>query len=267
MIMTHAMRYFGVFLILACLLPACYEPQDGCLDIRATNFDPTADNPCDNCCSYPNLVIRCTHVAGSGKFSDKPKFADVNGDSFSVEQVRFVISDVSLELSDGSVINITDTVQYIEDTDTTLLPDSYAVLSTGIFDATVGTLPAQGTFTKLHFKVGVVPDWIWPGGFPTGHPIADATLYDQTFGYRYNTLTINRFDPEETTSFVLLTPDYLVDVTVPFGTPVEAKEGYDTTVKLKIDHQKWFTGIDLSASNAEILDLIFQNTPTVFSIE
>lgn len=267
MIMTHMMRYTSVFAVFVCLLSACYEPQEGCLDIRATNFDPTADDPCDNCCTYPNLVIRCTHMAGSVKFTDLPKFADINNDSFSIEQVRLVISDVTLVRDDGSSINITDTVTYVEGTDTTLLPDSYAILSTGIFDATVGTLPAEGTFVKLRFKVGVVPDGIWPGGFPTGHPLTDATLYDQTFGFRYNTLTINRFDPEATTNYILLTPGYLAEVEVPFTTPLDAREGYDTIVKLKIDHQKWFTGIDLSASDGDILDLILQNTPTVFSIE
>ena len=38
-------------------LTACFEPQEGCTDIAATNFDASADENCTDCCTYPKLQL------------------------------------------------------------------------------------------------------------------------------------------------------------------------------------------------------------------
>ena len=41
-------------------LTSCFEPQEGCLDISAVNFDASADKDCDKsgcACIYPKLQV------------------------------------------------------------------------------------------------------------------------------------------------------------------------------------------------------------------
>ena len=60
-------RYLIIALaaVLALGLSACYEPEEGCLDVAAKNFQVDADLNCpDDCCEYPNLKLLLSHRVG-----------------------------------------------------------------------------------------------------------------------------------------------------------------------------------------------------------
>ncbi|MFK7937729.1 MAG: hypothetical protein AB8G22_29700, partial [Saprospiraceae bacterium] len=45
---------------------SCGEPKVGCLDIAATNFGADSDDPCEDCCTFPNLKIQFIHRISQG---------------------------------------------------------------------------------------------------------------------------------------------------------------------------------------------------------
>ena len=62
MISAKPKFHLFLFICLACCFAGCYEPIEGCLDVRATNFDLNADRSCpDNCCEYPELRLKLLH--------------------------------------------------------------------------------------------------------------------------------------------------------------------------------------------------------------
>ena len=65
---TDNLRGIVISFFLAVGLLSCYEAIEGCLDSQAVNFDFSADNACDGCCSYPNLIINFNRVFGKRDF-------------------------------------------------------------------------------------------------------------------------------------------------------------------------------------------------------
>jgi len=89
-------------LISLSLLPACYEPQSGCLDNEALNYDLDADNPCSDCCEYPSLVLDVQHrfitdSTTAGIIPGSSVHLDDFGNPFRIKQFRCFISNIHLQ--------------------------------------------------------------------------------------------------------------------------------------------------------------------------
>ncbi len=266
--------YKYLFVIwLAAMFLGCYEPQEGCLDIKATNFDATADEPCPLCCEYPKLVLQCVHYVDTNKLSVSGLWKDAADVPFAVNLVRFFVSDVTLVRADNSEVTVSDSMKYALEGDTFYLPKRFDLMNTQQFTFTIGTFPAEGVYTKIKFKVGIeLPEGVQPAGFPTSIPsLATLGMFDvNLFAYYNNVLTIDRDTSslEDLKSYVLATSDYMANVELTFPQPLDAKEGFNTTVKLHLDHSKWFTGVSINSdSEAEIVEKILTNTPSVFLLE
>lgn len=52
-------------LLLILSFAACYEPQDGCLEAWATNYNLLADTPCGDCCTKPKLTWKQSFVVSA----------------------------------------------------------------------------------------------------------------------------------------------------------------------------------------------------------
>ena len=90
-----------------------------------------------------------------------------------------------------------------------------------------------------------------------------------SYNYYYNVLDIDKDTTEAGTDLqrFVLGAGYEVTVELNFPVPLVAKEGFDTKVKLRIDHAKWFDGVLLDGDLSQNLDHIKENTPFVFSLE
>ena len=80
-------------ILMAVLLSACYEPTEGCLDVRATNFDLDADEGCADCCTYPELSLRFENVwvypDSVAPLRLHTFYVDAVGNPFRFERIRF----------------------------------------------------------------------------------------------------------------------------------------------------------------------------------
>jgi hypothetical protein len=90
---TVQAKYF-IFIMLLYGLQGCYEPQEGCMDVYASNFEVSADRDC--CCTYPQLRILNDFVLDTSDFSQSSFLYDVNNTAFLVRNVALGMYDIQI---------------------------------------------------------------------------------------------------------------------------------------------------------------------------
>jgi hypothetical protein len=275
----------GVILmvVLAVLvLSGCYEPKEGCLEVEATNFDVSADNPCDACCEFPKLILEVKHQVVLPTQPDTI-FGFVYGKAypapfdtthfFKISRSRFFISNVRLVDKDGNETGVTDTIELeIPAGVFRVVENNFAKIDRDIFQPrTLGVTPANGTFEQVRFVMGLENDFVQlhPASVPEGHPLSnkgDTLIYKAGLGYVSN-LLIFRKDTLSDTSPLELRMTEPVQITLPLATTFSTKKGFDIKLTLSVDYLAWWQGVDLKQDDpATIRAKIVQNLPKAFSI-
>lgn len=252
--MTITRFLWAIVLLLG--FTACYEKEEGCLDISATNFDVSADKPCpDDCCEYPvlrlNMLSQYSDIANDTAYNfTKNKLFEVPGmpgDSFSVSRLRYFISNVKL-FRDGEAFRVADTIDLIFGTDKEPFIDDFSVLEPGSSsNVTLGTFPYTGEFDEIRFNFGLegLVTGANPDSIPSSHPLSlsiDSTLWNINGGYQ--------------SAYIALFRDQVAEDSIPFqltGTvelefvssePIIITGGFDHQLNFAVDFYQWFTGVD-----------------------
>ena len=266
------------------LIVGCYEPKEGCLDISASNFDVSADDPCPDCCTYPKLSLEVLHRVvlqdpdTTLKFSYDslyviPAVPDVE---VRFQRVRFYLSGLKLQRG-GESFGVTDSLDLRvpgvgTDSVTIAVENNFALLDRDLPQARIlGVFRENGQFDGLRFQIGLPPAIrsADPASAPASHPLrvqADSLLWEDGTGYLAGKIVFFRDTLPGTDSTVvrLLEP---VEVVLPLAEPVFLDEGFDVAVTLQIDYLRCFEGIDLETADPEaIAAALVNNLPNAFSI-
>lgn len=240
---------FG-FLLLFSLI-GCYENEEGCLDISATNFDVTADIPCpDTCCLFPNLRISFDNVLGyppdtmydyaNDKYFDLPGMPE---DSIAISRVRFFISDVEL-ISDGTSFRVTDELEvYVNNSKVVVIDDFGLIEPQRSPEVTIGTFPYTGSFDEVRFSIGVDPDLVLlnTDSIPSNHTLSiqsDSTLWNVNTGYQ--TWYMELFTSQMATDSTLVLSSGKFPLSFTLDTPIEVPGGFDLILDFQLDWRSWF---------------------------
>jgi hypothetical protein len=85
-------------------ISSCYEHEDGCRDINATNFSVKVDIDCENeCCTYPEVQIQMQLVMNSEIIDTSRFFPLDDGDSIRIKMLRIFFSDFKFTNEDGKI--------------------------------------------------------------------------------------------------------------------------------------------------------------------
>jgi len=261
-------------------LQSCFEPQEGCLDVGATNFDPTADNPCEDCCTYPILTLSLSHRFGENSFNFNTFYA-VDPDStdfFTIQQMRFYLTNFHFENATTSV-GVEDILQIETTTGTDLeVEDNFTLVTRDDFNFELGDFRSTGTFDTLRFYVGLEADvnQALPSStnLSSDHALAytsDSTNWVDGFGYVFNEIIIDSIEGQEEplrlNIFEVdnLGANNLVEIKIPYAITIDF--GRNVTIPIKIDYEKWMEGINfVGDTEQKIMEEIVNNTKNVFSI-
>ncbi|MEL6864529.1 MAG: MbnP family protein [Bacteroidota bacterium] len=273
--MRYPSSYLFLLLLLLSGLPACFESEEGCLDIAATNFDASADDPCPDCCTYPSLQLSINHQMGDTvlRFGD-PYVTDGN-ELFRVARIRFYLSELEL-WQDGQYLGVSDTLVIDTDNgpDTTMLTisDNFALINRNQFNYTFGNVSFNGTFDSLRFKVGLDAqvNGADPVSIPSGHPLevsTDSMYFNVDSGYVFNQIWLQKDTTAntDTTYLSIGLNERLVEVALPID--VSFSPGFDVDIAIDIDYLTWFTGINfVDDSDDDLVTKIVSNTAQAFSL-
>ena len=207
---TNSSRANWVLSILTLLLfaQACYEPQAGCLDVEAVNYDFSADENDAADCIYPELRLRFEHVYSypdttvSLRLQDT-FYLDEAGNPFRLDRFEFLLSDIRLQLADGSTLEVSDEIAiYIESDEGRVnelfVTDNFAFGTTAnSSNITIGTVRKSATVNALNFFVGVAgqANQAIADSFPVTHPLglSDSLIYfNRDSGYVFQLVELFR---------------------------------------------------------------------------
>lgn len=270
-----------IFLLTFCIfLSSCDEPKTGCLDIAATNFAADADDPCEDCCTFPTLKIQFLHRITQGDTTLNLQYDSaytINGtDFFRIKNIRYILSDLEFVRADGSAVTVLDTVELTIPNapgDTTLKtrPDNFVVVEADNFQAiTVANYRESGNFVGLQFNIGIPePDnQAIPTSLVDDHPLNSDSLYLGTgLGYIFNEFSFVR-DTTPTTKCELVQINGESQLkTISLDTTFTARESFDVQVILAVDYAEWLTTVDISNhSTTKIAEEITTNINKSFTL-
>lgn len=256
--------------VLGLLWSGCQEPVEGCLDIEASNFDPTADRDC--CCTYPSLLMNLTYRAGEANFSLNTPYEMNGGDTVVFRRAAFYVSDVKVFQGAFEAVpqdtffvysvsnNRLDSIEYI---------GNFALVNRSGFSVNLGSFREEGLFDKVQFRIGLNDDLNdQPIDQLTGRSRlaiqADSmhTFSDEGFLFLKFEVYIPSLDRE-----FELTLDGSAGPII-FEGPIEmvSQIGFDKSFRLTIDYLDWIDGIDFGTdSEEEMMQKLLDNIPIALS--
>lgn len=242
------------FLLLSGIFTACYEPQEGCRDIAATNFDASADKDCD-CCTYPDLQIGVSQHYDTQLYVENNVYTTSNGHPFILKNVSFYLSDFQL-FQNGTGYVVSDTAglytfsQFGNDTLREIFTDDFILVRRIPLINVAGSFRNDGIFDKIQFRVGLDDnaERVIPSRAPAGHPLrtqADSLWHGRTEGFVFLQVVVARdtFAGTIPDTISLKKADLNNAVFSATGT-FKHETGYDFNIILDVDHKKLLQGID-----------------------
>jgi hypothetical protein len=256
----------SVFLLLF-LFSQCQQTKKGCLDVRATNFDVTADKPCtDNCCVYPNIVVEAEYVTDGVKFKADSLYKLPNGDTIKILDIQFYLSDFQLINTSNKAFNVIESTFLYREKDTIQVLNNFTLAgrSNG-FSFKLGAFNTIDKFTKLRFKMGLndTLNKAIPSKMPTSSPLSIKTdsLYNKTTkSYIFNRIVIARGQRLKDTMRLYISTPKDIGITK----NINNKEGFDVSIPLIVNYLAFFKDVNFSATENAIKEKIVSNYDKVF---
>jgi hypothetical protein len=265
--------FFGLGSLFGC------EEDPGCLDVQATNYQVDAEDPCGDCCEYPELRVSLRHrwvrEDTTLAFGNDTTLFFLNGYSLQFPTVQYYLTNIRLVRADGTEVMLDNeldvTIGSGTDTSTVTIPDNVVLVEAGSFRTYVpGSYRYEGSFTELRFEVGVTEPALraTPNAFPDNHPLAARTpaMYSAADGYTFSRIAVLT-NPVDTLPRVIKTTESQTVQTVSLPIVFTLDRGFNTSISLAVNYRAWFSGVDWdSQSDAEIAGLIVGNQPSSFSV-
>ena len=266
---TSSLRPAWLSLALLMSLIACNQPEEGCLDIQAANYNVEADRPCAGCCTYPTFRVDLLHKVIRGDTEenllfDSLAYTDGGGQRFGLLSLKFYLSRLRLVRSGGEAIPSFDTIglrfpQMPGDTLVFPVEDNFALADPANFRQRVmGAFRAQGQMEEIRFLWGL-PDTANaadPAYVPEGHPLSDEEMYiNGEEGHIFSRLEVFTLTSPTDTVRTLLEisgEDKLRQLAFPASFYLDP--GFSPVMVFRINYADWFAAIDLEGKSEEEME-------------
>lgn len=268
----HYKQFLYISLILL-LITSCSEKEEGCLDIKATNFDASADKDC--CCTYPSLVLNFSHKFDTLSFRVDEEYTLNEVDTFTVSSITMLFSGIH-PLKNGATSFVEDTIhiQLDDGIGNQLLEieDNFILVKPTRFEYEVGTFSEPNTYDEIELDFGlkgdlnrIVPDSV----HQSDHVLRSESdsIWNETekYFYLYMNVTPDKDQPDLTKEVIISGENNQIELLL--DGPLLADVGYDFDVNVQIDYKLLFSGIDFVADDSiNIANMIQQNLANSISI-
>lgn len=243
-------RRLGLWALLGLLLCSCGRPVEGCLDIRAVNFQADADRDC--CCEWPSLSFNVNHRVGESNHDPSAAYANALGQAWRMPAPVLLLSGFRLHFAGQPALPLLDTMLLVDPNG----PSSWwrrdqVILDRDVSRFTAGRFIGSGYLDSVTFLIGLAPglEAFPPDRFPEGHPLRSDRfgLWEEGAGYSGALARFLVPPMEQDTQFWRLhTP---LPVTIPVGQDVITGRNVEWTIT--IDYRQWFEAQDLSGASPQ----------------
>ncbi len=239
---------FFKFLFFICFFAicSCYTKTEGCLDLDATNFNPTYDVNC--CCGYPSLVLFTTSNWKVKPLRNDTFYVDAGGNKFKINSIKYYISNIRLVKEDDTEFRVQDTLNLNNNLSIT---DDYKILIANELQSTIGKIKLNGKLKSIKFSLGldsnatnVNPTEITIG---KGLAINKDSMYDfNKQMYIFNKISYTFDSIPQYISYGGLSTK--IELNLP--TNYQVIRGKNITLEMIVDYNKWFESIDFKKDNS-----------------
>ena len=254
------------FFLLSFLL-ACYEHEEGCQDVNSLDYDVKADKSCEDCCSYPDLLLKVDHLY-DGELFDTSTIFELNNHSYKINSLNFFLSNFSLNNSNAPAdVHIQESIsvkkQGASEYESKYFPVAKVNLGrTG--DYVLGTFKYADTYDKIGFDFGISEE--------INHAEMDKIISQNALYQNQDSMYINtdngfyflKMELEEIDgdhkSIRINGDDHLIswiaDKTFDYNSRA------DRQISIEVDYNIWFENIDFEDENeANIEKILLENIP------
>ena len=149
-----------VFLLGVSLI-SCYERQEGCLDLLSPDYNLSADDACDDCCTYPYLQLRIFHMLGDSTYSRDSLIINAAGQEYKMTSAQIFLNDFDLTFTDGQVLNVIERSIFANaDEEQEELVDDHVLFTSSNSLIKAGTIRENGAVESVGFTMGVTHELI-----------------------------------------------------------------------------------------------------------
>ncbi len=256
------------FLIaLFCILSGCYEPIDGCLDPLSSNFSLTADNDCEDCCSYPSIQIDFHPMWDTFDLSTTEFYLNQTGDSLNITEASFLVSNAYLTGQSVSLLSSQDSVVLDCGGPLTLF-NAFNNVSINSERAQVPNVLLDQVYNSLHVSIGI------PSCLATIDTSAITTLSNKTELFD-NELSADIYQTHQfsfawTTDSTSIQELQLINeeglINLVFETELFTERGENLTIDIDVDYSEWFKSFGINDSEETLKQKLIQNAAGSFSL-
>ncbi len=245
-------------IIVILFLSACYEPQEGCLDPLAKNYDVSADEAGN--CKYPGLIIELEQMYDSLTFFPGRPLQAGGVDSIKIDTLQCILSAYSLLNRDGMREYTTSRRTIVQEDGSKLnVRDDLIAMKASRSSYTVGEFAKPGRYDSLRFQAGLPAGWkkVDLNTLPGGHPlnsVPNIALDEDRSNHAYLSLRIFDGTVRRFRAIIRFEPS-VFELNNSQGLMLDA--GRDAHLNLSFDYAKWTEPVDwANDSKAEIIDIL-----------
>lgn len=266
--------YLFVFSVAISII-SCYDHEEGCKDINASNFDVTVDEPCeDDCCNYPKVNLYISFVFDDSISIDTNNYFTNNfGDSLRFKFLRMYLSDFKLTNIDNEEFLLKQEITIGKNENETISYENVNFSSAKIKPEeskyTVGTLSKLSEYKKVKFKFGLdsTVNHSVIGKISSAsalYPSTDSMYIDQELGYYF--LKMDLEIKNKTTNQIYISGIENIE-TIVIEESIDFTKREDHSLILKLNLNKWFLDIDFNNdSDIQISKKLSNNLGSAFSL-
>lgn len=257
------MRLFGLIIMMGILYASCNTRIEGCLESNAENFDLNAELACDGCCTYPSMGLTLTQRWGDENFSNADTLADMHGQPYKIEDLRYFLTTWSWTNDAGERFTVDSVENECNNIAFRYTPDN-VIIDTRKFAYTFGTIREHPVTDAVYFSLGLTRDFsCLDDEDPTVPPelTENSPLWNPATSSLETMRLIIRRDLDTTTLDTIFMD---VSSNRALGYELVIEKGFDTQFLLTIDYARLFTEVDIQDLGSFEMSVISHFNESIF---
>lgn len=237
---------------------ACYENKSACIDLLAANYDPSADEACDECCTYPAVIVKINHTFDNKNIEFK--------DTLSNGIAPFIILDQKFYLSDIDIFDDGVTLPFIKRSTYTFpegedkLYNNIGLILSAAPDVTINTIRTTNLADSLSLTLGIPDKYnkVNKALLESNSPLLLSNgLYDTTrVAYATYYIKVVGGQNLKDTMSIYLYDDIAFHKSL---VPVNRLKGQPLLIPITLDYNALFEGVDFKGGKAIVEERIRNN--------
>jgi hypothetical protein len=237
---------------------ACYENKSACTDLLAANYDPSSDEACEDCCIYPDVILKLNHVFGNKGIEFK--------DTISNGTAPFILLDQKIYFADIDIFDGGVALPFIKRSTYTFpegeekLFNKIGLILSATPSITINTIRTTNLADSVSLTIGIPNKYnkVNKSLLESTSPLLSGNGLFDTTSVAYASYYINVVGGQNLKDTMSI---YLYD-DIPFHkafNPANRLKGLPLYIPITLDYDALFEGIDFKGGKALIEERLKKN--------